>query len=70
MLPMPVKYFIEYGEPIHFYEEYGPEIIEERPQKVRQLADQVRLAVQDRVDRMVEERTGVFSGGLSVEMGG
>ena len=70
MLPMPVKYFIEYGEPLHFYRDYGPEIIEERPDKVRQLADQVRLAVQDRVDRMVEERTGVFSGGMSAEMGG
>ncbi|NOZ85799.1 MAG: acyltransferase family protein [Deltaproteobacteria bacterium] len=69
ILPMPVKYFIEYGDPIRFYEEYGPEAIED-PGLMRSLADRVRLAVQDRVDRLVEERTGIFNGGLSVDMGG
>jgi 1-acyl-sn-glycerol-3-phosphate acyltransferase len=50
LLPYPVRYRIVYGEPLRFYERFGPEGAED-PRLVRYLANQVRRAVQLLVDR-------------------
>ena len=58
-LPLPVKYYIYYGEPMHFYEEYPPETVGE-PEIIRMLADKVQLKVQDMVNIGLEKRSSVF----------
>jgi 1-acyl-sn-glycerol-3-phosphate acyltransferase len=58
-LPLPTQYHIYYGEPIHYYEEYGPETVDD-PETVRMLADKVRLVIQDMLNRGLEKRTSVF----------
>jgi len=50
LLPYPVRYRIVYGEPLRFYERFGPEGAED-PRLVRYLANQVRRTVQLLVDR-------------------
>ena len=50
LLPYPVRYRIVYGEPLRFYERFGPEGAED-PRLVRYLANQVRRSVQLLVDR-------------------
>jgi 1-acyl-sn-glycerol-3-phosphate acyltransferase len=50
LLPLPVRYRIVYGEPLHFHERFGPEGAKD-VRLVRYLANQVRLAVQKLVDR-------------------
>lgn len=45
-LPMPVKMFIDYGEPISFFEEYPEETVE-HPNLIGQMADVVRERIQD-----------------------
>jgi 1-acyl-sn-glycerol-3-phosphate acyltransferase len=50
LLPLPVRYRIVYGEPLHFHERFGPEGAKDA-RLVRYLANQVRLAVQKLVDR-------------------
>ncbi len=61
-LPLPVKYYIFYGEPLHFYQEYPPETVSE-PEKIRMLADKVQLTVQDMVNKGLENRPSVFGFG-------
>lgn len=58
-LPLPVQYHIHYGEPFHFYRDYGPEAAKD-PEIVRMLADRVRMRVQDMVTRALDERETVF----------
>jgi len=59
MIPLPVKYHIYYGTPIHLYEEYGPEVAGDPP-KVRALVEQVRSAIQEMINKGLEQRTGIF----------
>ncbi|MCB9477800.1 MAG: acyltransferase family protein [Deltaproteobacteria bacterium] len=58
-LPMPVKYHLYYGEPMHLYEDYGPEAIND-PNTIRMLADRVQMRVQEMVNKGLDERTSVF----------
>jgi 1-acyl-sn-glycerol-3-phosphate acyltransferase len=50
LLPYPVPYRIVYGEPLRFHERFGPEAAEDA-RLVRYLANHVRRAVQQLVDR-------------------
>lgn len=50
LLPYPVRYRIAYGEPLEFHTRFGPEDAED-PRLVRYLANQVRRAVQQLLDR-------------------
>jgi 1-acyl-sn-glycerol-3-phosphate acyltransferase len=50
LLPYPVRYRIVYGEPLRFYERFGPEGADD-PRLVRYLANQVRRSVQLLMDR-------------------
>lgn len=50
LLPYPVRYRIVYGEPLRFYERFGPEGAHDA-RLVRYLANQVRRAVQLLIDR-------------------
>lgn len=59
MIPLPVKYHIRYGKPLHFYEDYGPSTVND-PETVRMLAAKVQLIVQEMVDEGLKERTSVF----------
>lgn len=61
-LPMPVKYFLYYGEPLHFYKDYPPETVSD-PETVRMLADKVQLIVQDMVNKGLEQRKNIFGMG-------
>ncbi|MBZ0272874.1 acyltransferase family protein [bacterium] len=59
-IPMPVRYHVTYGEPIHLYEEYGPETIN-NPERIRMLADRVQMIVQDMIVHGLDERQSVFA---------
>ncbi|NLH50114.1 MAG: acyltransferase family protein [Myxococcales bacterium] len=59
MVPLPSKYHLYYGEPIRYYEEYGPETVN-YPETIRMLADKVQLTIQDMINKGLEERTSVF----------
>jgi 1-acyl-sn-glycerol-3-phosphate acyltransferase len=50
LLPYPVRYRIVYGEPLDFHERYSAEEAKD-PRLVRYLANQVRRAIQQLVDR-------------------
>jgi 1-acyl-sn-glycerol-3-phosphate acyltransferase len=55
LLPYPVRYEIRYGEPLHFYEEFSPDVIGD-PHAIRYMAEQVRRRIQEIVDRRVLSR--------------
>ncbi len=59
LLPYPVKYRIRYGEPFHFYREHPPEAAR-NPRIVEELAETVRVRVQEMVNEGLAKRTGVF----------
>jgi len=59
VLPLPTKYLILYGEPLHLYREYPPETVRD-PRTIRTLADTVRNAVQKLVLQGLSQRKGVF----------
>lgn len=61
-VPLPTKYFLYYGEPLHFYEDYPPETIKDI-ETIRMLADKVQLVIQDMVNKGLEERNSVFGFG-------
>lgn len=61
-IPLPTKYYIYYGEPLHFYKDYPPETTKD-PETIRMLADKVQLIVQDMVNKGLEERPSVFGFG-------
>lgn len=60
MLPLPAQYYIRYGEPLHFYEEYGPEVVED-PEIVRSLAEKVQMIVQNMINDMLKNRDSIFT---------
>lgn len=60
MIPLPVKYHIVYGEPLKFYETYPPDAVQD-PELLRQMADKVRMTVQEMVEVGLENRVGIFS---------
>jgi len=62
ILPLPTQYHIYYGEPIRYFEEYGPETVDD-PETVRMLADKVQLIVQDMVNKGLANRTSIFGFG-------
>ncbi len=57
--PMPVRYHILYGEPLHF-PEYGPDDADD-PEIVTACAARVRDAVEALIGRGLRERRGVFA---------
>jgi 1-acyl-sn-glycerol-3-phosphate acyltransferase len=57
LLPYPVRYEIEYGEPFRFYQEHPPDVIED-PHAVRYMAEQVKRRIQEMVDRRILTRRG------------
>jgi 1-acyl-sn-glycerol-3-phosphate acyltransferase len=62
LLPLPVKYHLQFGEPLHFYREYGPATIDD-PETIATLADKVRLVIQDMINKGLQKRTSVFGMG-------
>ena len=62
-IPLPTKYHIYYGEPLHFYRDYPPETVQD-PETVRKLVRTVQDRVEELIRRGMEERSGVF--GLDV----
>jgi 1-acyl-sn-glycerol-3-phosphate acyltransferase len=63
MLPLPTKYYIYYGEPLHFYRNYPPETVRD-PDTIHKLVGTVQDRVQKMIDKGIRERKGVF--GLSL----
>lgn len=59
MIPLPTKYYICYGEPFKFYEEYSPEAVND-PETMRTLADKVQLKVQEMIDELLKKRKTIF----------
>ncbi len=60
LLPLPTKYHIRYGEPLHFHKEYGPDAVG-RPDIVRKLADEVQEVIQGMLTEGLKERKGIFT---------
>jgi 1-acyl-sn-glycerol-3-phosphate acyltransferase len=53
ILPLPTKYYLQYGEPFHFYRDYPPETVQD-PEVIHMLAGKV----QQQVEQMIEEGLG------------
>ena len=64
ILPLPTKYIIYYGEPLHFYRDYPPETVKD-PDTIYGLVDTVKTHVQELIDQGLRERKGVFGFSLS-----
>lgn len=60
MLPLPAKYDISYGEPFHFYREYGPETVGS-PDAIRMLVGKVRKRIEEMLAEGLRNRKGMFS---------
>jgi 1-acyl-sn-glycerol-3-phosphate acyltransferase len=58
-LPLPVRYHLHYGEPLHLHEGLRPEDADD-PEVVRHAAERVRHAVQALVNEGLRLRKGVF----------
>lgn len=58
-LPLPVRYHLHYGEPLHLHEGLRPEDADD-PEVVRRAAERVRHAVQALVNKGLRLRKGVF----------
>lgn len=67
MLPLPTKYSIHYGEPFHFYQEYGPETVR-RPEIIRMLVGKVRARIEEMLEEGLRNRKGIF--GFAESTGG
>ncbi len=59
MIPLPVKYKVYYGEPLHYYKDYPPEIVND-PNKIRELVEDAKSRIQQMIDNALEERAGIF----------
>lgn len=59
MMPFPTKYRIYYGEPLHFYQDYPEEALND-PELVKQLAQKVQGHVQEMVDQGLADRKNIF----------
>lgn len=55
LLPLPSKWFIQFGEPIDFAAQHGPEAAEDRL-LVNKLADQIRTQIQTMIDDLLGKR--------------
>jgi 1-acyl-sn-glycerol-3-phosphate acyltransferase len=64
LLPLPTKYTIYYGEPLHFYRDHSPETVKD-PETIYRLVEQVRTRVQELIDLGLRQRKGVFGFSLS-----
>ena len=60
-VPLPTRWFIAYGEPLHFGATYGPDAVRDRI-LVGKLTEQVRQRIQEMVDNLLAERRSVFFG--------
>ena len=58
--PLPVRYHIHYGEPIHVEQEFSPDQADD-PEVVESVARRVQAAVQALVDEGLRIRNGVFT---------
>ncbi len=61
MMPLPSKWFIEFGEPIDLPAAHGPEAADDRI-LVNKLADQVRAQIQRMVDALRAQRRSIVFG--------
>ncbi len=59
LVPLPTKYIIYYGKPLHFYRDYPPETVKD-PETIYGLVDTVKTRVQDLIDQGLRDRKGVF----------
>lgn len=59
LVPFPTKYYIYYGEPLHFYRDYPPETVES-PDTIRALAEKVKERVSEMIQEGLRRRKGVF----------
>ena len=57
--PLPVRYYLYYGEPIPVHQEYSPEDAD-NPAVVNEVAERVKAAVNSLIQRGLAERPGVF----------
>ena len=57
--PLPVRYHIHYGEPIHLSDTWRPEQSDD-PDVTGEAAQRVKSTVQEMIDRGLEMREGVF----------
>ena len=60
LIPMPTKWFIDFGEPIDVAE-FGKKAVSDRV-LVNRLNEQVRRQIQDMIDRRLATRESVFFG--------
>ncbi len=58
-VPLPVRYRIHYGEPIHLHDRHAPSDAD-NPDVCRAAADRVQKTVQAMIDRGLQERPAVF----------
>lgn len=68
LLPLPTKYTIYYGEPLHFYRDHPPETVKD-PETIYRLVEQVRTRVQELIDLGLRQRKGVFGFSLKALLG-
>lgn len=59
-VPLPVRYHLRYGEPLHLHTGLRPEEADD-PEVVRKAAERVRQAVQALVDEGLRQREGLFT---------
>ena len=59
-LPLPVRYHIQYGDPIPIHGDYTPDQADD-PDVVQEAAGRVKAAVQDLLERGLDQREGVFA---------
>ena len=59
-IPLPVRYRIYYGEPLHLYRGYAPQDSDD-PHVLRMAADSVKQRVAQLIERGLSERAGVFT---------
>lgn len=59
MLPLPTQYRIFYGEPFHFYREYGPETVR-RPDVIHMLVGKVQERIEEMIAEGLRNRKNVF----------
>lgn len=60
LLPLPVRYHIHYGEPLHLHEQYSVEDADD-PELVKDAARQVRDRVEELLEKGLRMRKGIFA---------
>ena len=59
LVPFPTKYRIYYGEPLHYYKEYGPESVQ-NPSTIRRLVTEVQEIIQDMLQDGLRQRKSIW----------